>query len=315
MVATKAKSSGLVNGRRLRTTRLDACGRPVYGDDSVGVSKGFVSVAYTANTTSADDIDQKNANGESCIFVKGKTTITGYGLEIEFCQVDPALLSQMTGQPVVLSADGTTVVGFDVDTKIDMSDVGVALEVWAGATDSDACATAGAQGSFGYFLVPFLQGGYLGDFTVENGNIDFTWTGANTVDGNGWGFGPYDVVLDGTGTPGPLNKAITSTTALHFEFSQVAPPDPTDGLRPLLDPDTDPITGLAASVVAHVATFTPTPADIVAPFYYEFGDGTWDYITPSAMGATTHTYPESGTYTAKATTDGETWESATVVVA
>lgn len=315
MAPVTSKSSGLVNGRRARFTRLDGCGRPVYADDSVAVTKGFVSVAYSANTTDADDVDVKNADGDQCVYKKGKTSLQGYGLEIEFCQVDPAVLAMLTGQSVRLNALGTQIVGFNVDTKIDMSDVGVAVEVWAGATDSDACLDPNAQGSFGYFLAPFAQGGILGDFTVENGAIDFTWTGANTTDGNGWGAGPYPVVMDSTSTPGPLNDPLTSTTALAFEYTSVAPPAPYDGLRPLLDPDTEAITGLAGTVAAHVVTFVPTPADIVAPFYYDFGDGTWDYIIPSAMGHTTHTYAAAGTYVARATTNGETWKTATVTIA
>ena len=39
-----------VRGNAMRVTQLDGCGRPVYGDESVGVSDGFVSVAFTANT-------------------------------------------------------------------------------------------------------------------------------------------------------------------------------------------------------------------------------------------------------------------------
>lgn len=317
MAPRTAKSSGLVNGRRARFTRTDGCGRPVYSDESVAVTKGFVSVAYSANTTDADDVDVKNADGDQCIYKKGQTTLQGYGLEIEFCQVDPAILSLLTGQTVRLSADGTKIVGFNVDTKIDMSDVGVAIEVWAGATDADVCDDPNAQGSYGYFLAPFAQGGILGDFTVANGAIDFTWTGANTTDGNGWGVGPYPVVLDALGQPGPLNEALTKTTALIMEFTAVAPPAPYDGLRPLLDPDTEEITAVTATAAASPSksvAFVPTPADIVAPVYYEFGDGSWDYLAPSAMGATSHVYPANGTYTWRVSSNGVDFVTGTVVV-
>ena len=48
-MATKCLS--LVKGRRIRLTELDGCGRPVYGEGSQAVSKGFISVALTANTS------------------------------------------------------------------------------------------------------------------------------------------------------------------------------------------------------------------------------------------------------------------------
>jgi len=317
MVARTAKGASLINGRRMRVTRLDSCGRVVFGDDSVGVTDSYVSVAYTANTDSSDDVLVRNANGDICVNRKGKTSLTGYGVEIEFCQVDPAQLSLMTGQPIILNAAGNAVVGFEVDTKIDMGDQGLALEVWAGADEGDACDTVGSQGSYGYLLLPFLQGGYLGDFTVENGAIDFTWSGANTVDGNSWGSGPYDVELV-AGDPAPLSTPVSKTAAMRFMFVEVAPPTGYVGTRPLLDPgasDPEQLTSIAAAVAARVATFTPTPADLTVPFYYEFGDGTWDYIASTAMGATTHTYPAAGTYTARATIDGVVFRTVQVVVA
>jgi len=54
-----------VRGRAMRVTRLDGCGRPVYGDGSVGVSDGFVSVAFTANTDEGEEINVTNAAGKS----------------------------------------------------------------------------------------------------------------------------------------------------------------------------------------------------------------------------------------------------------
>jgi hypothetical protein len=53
-MAGTAKCLSLVKGRRIRLTRLDACGRPVYGESSAVVSKGFISVAFTANTNAGN---------------------------------------------------------------------------------------------------------------------------------------------------------------------------------------------------------------------------------------------------------------------
>lgn len=207
MASHTTKCLSLVKGRRIRVTALDSCGRPIYGDDTQVVSKGFISVAFTANTTESDEINVTNAAGEVCVFEAAVTSLTGYGLEIQFCQVDPELFALVTGQPVVLGADGTTVVGFDVDTKISLENSNFALELWAGTPAGDACSTAGATGSYGYLLLPFLHGGILGDFTVENGAVTFTLTGANTKEGNAWGTGPYPVML----SPGAVNEVQTVT--------------------------------------------------------------------------------------------------------
>src|SRR5690606_40864187 len=112
----------LVKGRKIRVTRLDNCGRPVYGDDSQVVSKGFISVGYTANTTETDEINVTNAAGERCVYEASVTSLTGYGVEIQFCNVDPELLSLVTGQPVVLGPDGNTPVAFEVGKKLSRAD-------------------------------------------------------------------------------------------------------------------------------------------------------------------------------------------------
>lgn len=213
MASHVTKCLSFVKGRRIRVTKLDGCGRPVYGDDTQVVSKGFISVAFTANTTESDEINVTNAAGEVCVYEAAVTSLVGYGIEIQFCNVDPELFALVTGQPVVIGADGATVVGFDVDTQIGLENSNFALELWAGSPTGDACASAGSTGSYGYLLLPYLTGGILGDFTVENGSVTFTLTGANTKEGNAWGTGPYkDIMLiPSTGTNEVQRATITGT--------------------------------------------------------------------------------------------------------
>ena len=311
------KCISLVKGRRIRVTKLDSCGRPVFGECSQAVSKGFISVAFTANTIDTDEINVTNAAGERCVFEPAETSLSGYTLEIAFCEVDPDLFALVTGQPVVSNVDEETI-GFDIDTATNLSAQGFALELWAGAANSDACATEGAQGSYGYLLIPFLKGGIVGDFTVENGAVTFTISGATTRDGNAWGVGPYpDIMLDGalpTPAAGPMQTAVSPTTALRTMIVDLNPPEVACGCRPLLDPDGGELIGISAVVAGMLATFTPDPDDLITPFWYDFGDGTWDYIASGSMGATTHTYASAGTYTARASTNG-TWVETTVVIA
>jgi hypothetical protein len=302
------KCLSLVKGRRIRLTRLDGCGRPVFGDCSTSVSKGFISVAFTANTTESDEINVTNASGEVCVFEPAETTLTGYAVEIAFCEVDPELFSLVTGQPVVVDANGNAI-GFDIDTKTSLTGQGFALELWAGSAAGDACATEGAQGSYGYLLLPFLQGGIVGDFTVENGAVTFTLTGANTRDGNSWGVGPYnDIQIGAGGQPGPMLSPIGSTVALRTILTDVAPPEAVCGCRPLLDSSLPALTGVAGVATGLSVAFTTTPA-ATAPVYYDFGDGTWDIV--AAPGTTTHVYDAPGTYTARATQNG-VWVSSDV---
>ena len=283
-----------VRGRAMRITKLDGCGRPIYGDGSVGVSDGFVSVAFTANTDDGEEINVTNAAGKTCVREVPCPTFLGYGVEIEFCSADPALFAILTGQEPVLDAEGVAV-GFRVNSDISACNSGFALEVWTGvpgvACDTDTAADADPGG---YLLLPYLQGGIFGDFTVENDAISFTVTGAQTKTGSGWGTGPYDVVRYAD-VPGPLTSPITSGDHLHVQYTDVAPPPAFCGTQPLLDPSAPALTGVTATATGKSVEFTAVPAGS-DPWYVDFGDGTWDYSADGAV--LTHEYDTAGTYKA-----------------
>jgi hypothetical protein len=297
-----SKGYGSVKGRRMRATRLDGCGRVVYGDASQAVSKGFVSVAWEANTLDTDEINQTNAAGERCIYEPAETEFVGYTMTAVFCEVDPELFSLITGQRVYLDENGDAI-GFTINSKISLGDRGYALEVWAGSPAADACTDPTATGRYGYFLAPYLKGGYIDGYTVENGAINFTIAGARTRDGNQWGSGPYNVMSVG-GVAAPLLTPLDPDDHKLLIWVTVAPPEPFYGTRPVMDPDATPITAVVAAEGAGPteAAITFTGAS-TAPVYVEFGDGTWDYVEPGTA-AVTHVYAANGTYTIRATSNG-----------
>ncbi len=230
----------LVGGRAMRATRLDACGRPQYGDCAQVVTDGFVSIAASANVDDGDEISVVNANGKRCVSQPAKPTITSIGLEITFCEVDPDLYALVTGQSVVYDAMSGDAVGFRVNTSISPGDVGWALEVWSNvpgvacAPDSDP--DAAPAGVYGYLLYPFLQGGVLGDYTIENAAVSFVVQNAVTKSGGQWGKGPYDVVMQAGGTAGKLIETIDKDDHFHVQLTEVAPPEPHCGCIPLDNP-------------------------------------------------------------------------------
>jgi len=242
----------LVRGRTMRVTALDGCCSPAYGPDNQSVSDGFVSVALTANINEPEEIVITNANGATCVRDAGCPEFQGYNVEITFCQVTPCLFSLVTGQPVVLDGEGNAI-GFRMNSKVRVCDSGFALEVWMGVP---GVACSGEGGAFGYLLLPCLQAGVIGDFTIENAAITFTVTGAVTRDGNGWGTGPYDVVDDG-GVAGPLNDPLDVDDHLLAIFTTVPPPEVTDGCVELV-PQGTAATGATAGTPG---TWTPSGAD------------------------------------------------------
>lgn len=289
-MATKCIS--LVRGRVARFTRLDACGRPIYGPESQVVTEGFVSVAYTANVDEGEEINVTNAAGKRCVYEAAKPSFLGYTVEISFCNVDPDLFAMATGQRTLTDANGD-VVGFTMDTAVDASESAFALEVWAGAPTEGGCAE-GAQGSYGYVLLPFVQGGIVGDFTIENDAVTFTISQASTKDGNSWGVGPYNVTLGVGGVEQPLFDPVTSTEALAMLITGMAPPEPECGARPLLEADGEALTSVTATPTLLSVEFAPDPTG-ADPFWIDFGDGTWEYSEDGS--ALTHVYDAAGTYT------------------
>lgn len=247
----------LVGGRVMRATKLDPCLRPLYGECAQVVSEGFVSIATSANIDDGEEISVTNANGKKCVSQPAKPSLDSYTHVITFCDVEPDLYALITGNEVVYDWNGD-VVGFRVDTDVDPMEHPFALEVWSNVPGV-ACSEEG-EGVSGYMLHPALQGGLLGDYTIENAAVSFQIQGCTTLTGSAWDVGPYDVVaIDDTGTAGPLLTPIGATQPLHVQLTEIAPPEPgvDCGCLPLDAPGT-PSTGATAGTPG---TFTPSGSD------------------------------------------------------
>lgn len=250
-MAGSSKSFPLVRGRTMRVTQLNGCGIPIPGTDpksGMAVTKGFVSVALTANISEPEEIEVKNAGGEVCVSDKGTPEFTGYNVDITFCNVMPCVFAMLTGQDVLTGyKDGTDdteadpVIGFSMDTKKKASDSHFALELWARSPAEAGCGVAANPDAdpSGYLVLPFLKGGVIGDLTIENDAVSFTISGATTEDGNAWGVGPYNVLSKNTGTKAApvyagakMKDALTTTNHLGVLYTTQAPPAETDGCVP-----------------------------------------------------------------------------------
>lgn len=282
-----------LRSKRIRATLLNAAAQPLVGDSSVVTTKGFVTLTMTSNTEEGEAINVVNAGGETCISEAATPTWTGVAVEAEFCEVDFALFEILTGQAVVVDADGVAI-GITESTDVDLSAVKFALEMWMGASTSAAPA-AGSQGFYGYVLLPHLGGGVIGDVTLQNGAITFTISGMQTKNGGNWGAGPHAVQLVG-GVPAVLSTPMLSNDHRRIMIVEVAPPAVYSGAAPLLDPTDPVITDFTATPTGLSVAFAPTPVG-TDPMFYDFGDGEWDY---TANGSYTHVYAAAGTYSVTA---------------
>lgn len=210
-----------VRGSVIRATRLDSCGNPDPGASAVVVSKRISTVTVDEVTDDGTNIRERNFGDEMCIIDDAFTTVIGYTADIALCGVDPGLISLLTGQPTVSNAAGD-IVGFDANTGIDLDSFGFALEVWSRIAGG-ACDPSGHR-PWGYTVFPFLKGGRLGGFSFENGAVQFTISGAQTREGNGWGVGPFDVDRDETAAPSPLDSPLLVNTQYRNVLVTLDPP-------------------------------------------------------------------------------------------
>lgn len=228
----ETKCYAQVRGSVIRVTRLDACGNPVIGSSTTVVSKKVSTVTIDEVTEDGENIRDRNFGGELCIVDDVPTQILGYTGEIALCGVDPDLINIFTGQAVVLDAEGNAV-GFGVDTGVDLDGFGFAVEVWSRLA-GQACEDDGNR-PYGYTVFPFFKGGRIGGFSFENASVNFTITGAQTQDGNGWGVGPYDVVRDALGDPSPLLVPLPVNRHWQNQITTLAPPAADCGAVALAD--------------------------------------------------------------------------------
>lgn len=282
-----------VRGRRARLTKLDNCGRPVYGDCSQVVTKGLIEVGLSAQTSDNETEGQTNAAGETCIPSESNTELTHYELTISFCEVDPDFVLGMYPHWDPHVNDQGERVGWH--QRGGLPTRGFALEIWTDiqSQSSDPCAGGGAsQGQWGYMLLPWVMGQAPGDLTISNAPVTFEFQG-NTKLGSGWGRGPYLVeIVDGR--PQRLRApGVKSDTHLVIFKTGVRPPEPQCGCQPVDRPTPDPATIMIEGVSGEDPRRTVRlRADNhgFGPVTVDWGDGS-DTTTARDGQWVTHQYP------------------------
>lgn len=212
-----------IQGLCLRVTRLDSCCRPPSSGtpNSFVVSDSFITLNLKAELEAPDEFVVKLANGKLCINEIGCATLKRYTVEVTLCNADPDLFEIMGGVAKVLDFEGN-VVGYEVDQ--DLGACGkFSLEFWTRVPQSQ-CTSDNGLTQYVYWLLPCLQNGRVGDVSIANGPLEFSFT-ADAIPSSTWGIGPFDTVAqDSDNTPGPLLAAIGCQTALHVQLTTIAPP-------------------------------------------------------------------------------------------
>jgi hypothetical protein len=209
-------------GKRIRVSKMDASCHAVTGGSCAEINTdGFISLSLSSETEDGPEIITRKASGALCINHKSPDAFKRFTLEMEFCGVDPDLLSFMTNMTAYPdwagNVTGVTAYEGTVDQKF-------GLEVWTGLAGGDGPTGAGVVEASGYVVLACVNAGVLGDITIDGENeVSFTMQGAYTVSGNAWGVGLHNVTLH-NGVPALLPEALLPTEPLLITQTGVAPP-------------------------------------------------------------------------------------------
>lgn len=221
-------------GKRIRVTTLNECGAlpAAAAPDALIATDGFVTISLSSEIEEGAEIVSRKADGSLCVNEKFADSFKRFTVEMEFCGVNPSLLSMVSNAEPYEDYAGD-VAGFTVpEGEIAKF---FSLELWTGM--AGGVCVPGQETAGGYMLLPFLAGGVLGDVEITGEDaVNFSLTGAYTKGGNQWGVGPFNVLLNAStppGVPAPLPTALDPFDHLLLVDTSVAPPPSASDPQPM----------------------------------------------------------------------------------
>lgn len=331
--ATSAMCPSFVGARVARLTRLNSCLAPMYGPENRVTTIGMVTVTMEPEVEEGESLDTRNLNGELCVSASTPDTMSGINISVEFCQVDPVVFSIMNPTWKVVrntrSNTGGRITGWRIGQS--MSDeFAFALELWPkvmGAAGSvcdeqqDEVDPNDPHEVNGYFLLPAVFGRAPDEWEITGDEVATFTLNGRTRGGSAWGYGPYLVTRDESGSPSPLLRPIEDGSGkagfllpngqinrdpdhFHAELVTVSPPPAICGPQPLIRPKIEFVTDDGQD--SGTVTIRLTNADEIAPLnpitgerpavWVSWGDGSGreNITAPELEGSfeLSHTYPD-----------------------
>ncbi|NDL58638.1 hypothetical protein [Phytoactinopolyspora mesophila] len=178
----------------------------------------------TARINEPGEIRLTAANGKTCGLRERCVEFEGYDVTLSFFAASPELVELLTGNDGYFDAQGNVKGWWDTTIRCRG---GIAIEAWADMSEDVACPDDEDEGEgvWFYFLLPWLTNGRLGDLTLGDDGVTFTYTG-RTKRASRWGVGPWnDVDRDENGDPGPLLQPVPEDAHRGGFPTTVAPPE------------------------------------------------------------------------------------------
>lgn len=282
----------------LRFTLLDGCGRPLYGPCSQFVTDSFSQVEVASEIEEGEAFTAAKANGGSCVDTKQPDRVRWDTWTLDMCMIDPEMWGTINDRYRVLHDYLGGVAGWAEGYDIASSN-SVAIEMWVNAAtdDVDLCDDPNAvvEGLWFYFLAPKTVNWRRGDTLTFSGEFNPVQLTGTTARGARWGRGPYDVILNGPATPGPMLEPVQTDDRLLALVTTVAPPEPECGCLPLSNPTAPMMNVTRQESDTTGMTVCATGGQAVGDWVVDWGDGT----SVEPIGPDTpvcHTYTSEGDY-------------------
>lgn len=202
-----------------RVTKLDVCGNPVTGAGNQVVFDGFTMIEPSPEYEEGEEYLTKKANGQPCVNEKDANFLKRVGLTVTFCNIDPDLITMMTGERLLTTGGPATGTGVAFGEGLLLARF--SLEAWQPLAGT-VCSATGQQ-LFMYWVFPNVGNSMIGDFSIEQAPLEFSVEADTKAAGSGWGQGP------GPSTFASNPKYVPSAIATdeHFAFNVSAVPPPT----------------------------------------------------------------------------------------
>jgi hypothetical protein len=204
-----------IKGTHLRLVKEDVCGVPVTGAGAAAfVTKSFIQVAMEPQYEDGEEFFQRTADGSICVNDIDPAYLKRLQLTIDFCSVDPELVSTVFGGRLLSMASGpVTGAGFSMLEGVVTSRF--SLEVWQRVAGSGACDPSGLQ-RYVYNAWPHIGNARLGSYTIQNGVTQLQVIADTFAPSTLWG--------DGPGTAAWLGAGVQALEHWLWGVTTVAPP-------------------------------------------------------------------------------------------
>lgn len=278
------------NVERLRFTKIDNCGRPIYSPCSTLIVECFETIEINADLDDGEEIAPPNANGQYCFYVPAPKLDKGFEVVANLNAKNPALYTALNPNWLQIIDELGDMIGYQHISQTSLT-AGVAIEGWEMVAEAD-CAP-GVDGEWNYFVVPYVTNWAPGDAERGNSAHQDEWTG-HTLGGTNWGVGPYDIRFDASDGTTPTALLVPMPRNSHFTDvrTTMAPPESTDECIPLSNPAGPPAAVTSCETETLEVGVTATN---VRPMQVDWGDGSAPATLTTAV-ESTKTYATAGRY-------------------